>query len=382
MMDEHWLAQSSGVEEAAALTAQLVAIKSYPGEEGDVQRAVAAWLRDNGLQPEFQATEGDRPNVIARVHNGAGPTFMFNGHTDTVLAADGWSCDPWQGKRDGNIFYGLGAGDMKCGVVATMLATRALAQRPDLWKGTLIFTSVVDEEAFSIGARALAHANINAHACMVAESDWEHPMLGGMGKVLVRADVQGKAAHASWPHEGINAATEAAKFVARLETLPLGTHPRLESSQCVLSFHSGSEQYVVTVPEHARVTINRHIVPGETGQTVFAQMQSLADSMHSPAHFTFALDPPYYPPWEISPEHPFVVKFADAYEREAGHAPDFGFSGFGDANLFSGEMGIPTIHFGPRGGKFHQADEWVDLASIAATTRIYLRLALDFFAQR
>ncbi|MCA1554669.1 MAG: M20/M25/M40 family metallo-hydrolase, partial [Chloroflexi bacterium] len=289
----------------------------------------------------------------------------------------GWSSDPWQCKRQGNLMFGLGAGDMKSGVAATMLATRALAERRELWQGTIVFTSVVDEEAYSVGARALAHANINADVCLCAESDWEHPMLGGMGKVLVRADVHGKAAHGSWPHEGVNAASEAAKFVAQLETLPLGKHPRLHSSQCVLSLQSGSDQYVLTVPEHARATINRHIVPGESGESVLAQMRSLAEHLASPAQFTFAIDPPYYPPWEVEREHPFVKTFGRAYEVEAGHAPQFGYEGFGDANLFAGEMGIPTIHFGPHAGKFHQADEWVDVNSIAATVRVFLRVAVE-----
>src|SRR5712692_1175969 len=122
MIDETWLQHSSDVEEAAALTAHLVSIRSYPGEEGKVQRAVAAWLTANGLSPEFMPTADDRPNVIARVVNGDGPTLMLNGHVDTVLAARGWSCDPWQGKRDGDCFYGLGAVDMKAGVAALMLA--------------------------------------------------------------------------------------------------------------------------------------------------------------------------------------------------------------------------------------------------------------------
>ncbi len=378
MSVEQWIRQSADSEEAASLTTHLVAFRSYPGEEGAVQHAVHAWLRDSGLLAEFQETEGDRPNVIARVENGAGPVLLLNGHTDTVLAAEGWSSNPWKATRAGNTLYGLGAADMKSGVAAIMLATRALAQRRDLWRGTLVFTSVVDEEAYSIGARALARANLRADACLVSEPGWEHPMLGSMGKVLVRADVQGKAAHASFPHEGTNAATEAAKFAAQLDSVPLGKHPRLPSSQTVLSFHSGSPQYVVTLPEMARVTINRHIVPGETGESVLAQMRTLADGLHSPARFTFALDPPYYPPWEMSPEHPFVRKFIAAYEQETGRSPEFGYSGFGDANLFSGEMGIPTVQCGPRGDKFHQADECVDVDSIAAAVRVYLRLALSF----
>src|SRR5690606_30590731 len=89
-----------------------------------------------------------------RVENGAGPTLLLNGHTDTVLAVAGWSSDPWTARRDGDRLYGLGAADMKSGVAAAMLATRALAERRDGWQGTVIFTSVVDEEAYSIAARA------------------------------------------------------------------------------------------------------------------------------------------------------------------------------------------------------------------------------------
>ena len=377
MPDEAWLRESSEVEEAAALTARLVSHRSYPGEEGEVQRAVAAWLEANGLRAELQPTEGDRPNVLARVENGPGPTLLLNGHVDTVLAVRGWSCDPWQGRREGDRFYGLGACDMKSGVAAALLATRALARRRDLWRGGVIFTSVVDEEAYSIGARALVALGLRADACVVTESSFERPALGSVGKVLVRGDVTGKAAHATWPEEGVNAAVEAARLVTRLDGLPLGHHPRLTASQCVLSLQSGNDQYVITVPERARFTLNRHIVPGETGEGVLAELRALADSLGSPARFDFAIDPPYYPPWEIAPDHPLVRQFAGAYEVELGRPPEFGYQGFGDANLFAADLGIPTIQFGPHGAGFHQADEWVDLPSIGATVRVLLRLALE-----
>lgn len=370
-----WLQAASDQEEAADLTAHLVAHRSYPGEEGAVQRAVAAWLTANGLPAAPQATEGDRPNVVARIENGPGPTLLLTGHVDTVLAVDGWSSDPWRARREGDRLYGLGACDMKAGVAAAMLATRALAHHPDRWRGTLLFASVVDEEAYSLGARALIANGLRADACVVTESSWR-PCLGSVGKVLVRVEVEGKAAHASWPAAGVNAAVEAARFVAGLDALPLGAHPRLAATRCVLGLHSGNEQYVITVPERARVLVNRMIVPGETGEGVVAEMRVLADALASPARFEFAVDPPYYPPWETPPDHPFVAAFAAAYAAELGAAPVWAYTGFGDANLFAGERGIPTVQFGPRGANFHQADEWVDVPSIGASVRVLLRLAL------
>jgi succinyl-diaminopimelate desuccinylase len=377
---EPWLHDLFDPEEAAALSAELVAIRSYPGQEGPVQRHVAGWLEANGLEPEFQPTEGDRPNVIARIENDSGPTLMLNGHVDTVLAVEGWSSDPWTPRREGDRLYGLGVADMKSGVAAAMLATRALAQNRERWHGSVVFSSVVDEEAYSIGARALIASGIQADYCVVTESSWDRPALGSVGKTLVRIDVTGKAAHASWPWEGINAATEAARLVARLDEIPLLEHPRLRGSRCVLSFTSGNDQYVITVPEKARVILNRMIVAGESSASVLAEVQTLIDDLASPAQFELTIDPPYYPPWETATDHPLALALARAYQAEAGHAPDWGYSGFGDMNLFSEEAGITTVMIGPRGDNFHQADEWVDVPSISATSRLLVRMALDLLA--
>ena len=209
-------ADHDSVKEAFELTAALVNCRSYPGEEAGVQKIVADWFRSQGLAADVQMAAPNRPNIIVRVENGSGPTFLLNGHVDTVLADANWSHDPWQGRRDGDRFFGLGACDMKSGVAAAMIATRNLAQHSDRWNGTLLFTSVVDEEAYSIGANALIDEGVTADFCVVTESSWDHPCLGAFGKYLVRVDVEGKGAHASWPESGVNAAVEAARFVTHV----------------------------------------------------------------------------------------------------------------------------------------------------------------------
>jgi acetylornithine deacetylase/succinyl-diaminopimelate desuccinylase-like protein len=379
MIDGAWLHAEIDEEEAASLTSALVAHRSYPGEEGEAQRAVANWLTGNGLAPQMQPTdpERNRPNVIAVVENGPGPTLLLNGHIDTVLAAEGWDHDPWQARRDGDRLSGLGACDMKSGLAAAMLATRALDRNRDRWNGTLVFSSVVDEEAYSIGARALIASGIEAHACVVTESCWQAPCLGAFGKMLIRVDVAGKSAHASWPSEGINAAVEAARFIACLQEMPLPEHPDLVASQCVLSISGGNQQYVMTVPERASILVNRHMVPGETEASVLEGLRGLVEGLGSDSTFEFSVEPPFYPPWQMPVDDPLVQRFVASYSAEAGHEPAFAYNGFGDANLFHGQLGIPTIQFGPHGDLFHQANEWVSVSSIAATARVLLRLAVD-----
>lgn len=377
-LDSGWLTASSDPEEAATLTSELVAQRSYPGEEATVQHVVAAWFAKQGLDAQIvQTSEPDRPNVIVQIDNGPGPTFFLNGHVDTVLKVEGWDSDPWTARREGDRLYGLGACDMKSGVAAAMMATRALAARRDLWSGKLLFAAVVDEEAYSLGAHALIDDGLRADYCVVTEAAWDNPALGSVGKILIRLDVTGRAAHATWPHLGINAAIEASRFVARLNELELGQHPRMRSSQTVLSFLAGNEQYVITLPEKARVLINRHTVPGESIEHVLAQYRALAATLDSPARFDFTVDPPFYPPWETEAGEPIVLAFSRAYEAEARVEPGYGYLGFGDMNLFSSEAGIPTVMIGPRGGGFHEANEWVDVPSIGATVRVLLRMVCD-----
>ena len=126
--------------------------------------------------------------------------------------------------------------------------------------------------------------------------------------------------------------------------------------------------------------LNRMIVAGENSESVLAEVQTLINDLESAATFELAIDPPYYPPWETDPEHPLARALARAYEAESGRQPEWGYGGFGDMNLFSEEAGMPTAMIGPRGDNFHQADEWVDVSSIAATSRLLVRMALDLLA--
>lgn len=240
-----------------------------------------------------------------------------------------------------------------------------------------MLTSVIDEEAFSLGAHAVIDSGLRPDCSVVTESTLPQAYAGSFGKVLVRVDVAGQAAHASWPENGVNAAVEAARFTARLAGVPLGTHPAIAPSQSVLSFHSGPETYQsITVPDRARVLINWHTAPGETADDVVARLKALAGSLDSPAAFAFAVDDPYYPAWEIPIDSPLIQAFSAAYERETGQQSELGYRGYGDTNLFS-TAGIPTMMFGARGGNFHQAGEWVDLRSIPVVIRVLLRLTCD-----
>ncbi|HET9224998.1 MAG TPA: M20/M25/M40 family metallo-hydrolase [Roseiflexaceae bacterium] len=79
-----------------------------------------------------------------------------------------------------------------------------------------------------------------------------------------------------------------------------------------------------------------------------------------------------------APEHPFTQAFVAASHEVLGAAVPFGYSvGVSDANLLSGEAGIPCIFYGPLGGDFHQCTEWVDLATLLPCAEVILATALS-----
>lgn len=136
-MSEHefttWLTKSSDWEEAAVLLAELVALRSLPGEERAVQERIAAWFTAQGIPAEIADVVPGRPNVTVRLENGEGPSLLLNGHVDTASIDPTWDPARLWGERVGNRLFGLGAADMKAGVVAAMLATRALERARDRW---------------------------------------------------------------------------------------------------------------------------------------------------------------------------------------------------------------------------------------------------------
>src|SRR2546421_9161314 len=71
-----------------------------PGNERPAIEYLAGYLRDAGFDTELLAADEERPNLVATL-NGAdnrGPTLLYLGHVDTVLADPSeWRHDPWSG---------------------------------------------------------------------------------------------------------------------------------------------------------------------------------------------------------------------------------------------------------------------------------------------
>lgn len=372
------------------LTEAMVRINSVLPHEQDLADFVADRIRDLGLELWRQEVAPGRPNVgcIATV-GPADSLITFTGHLDTVPPGAGWSTDPFTPTRRDDRLYGLGAVDMKAGLACAFTAFARLlhdrAAHPAL--GRIGFVATVDEEGLGTGARALLGSEFGQSSLMLLPEPFsgispEDPVPVAMpGKMLYRIVVQGRSSHAlTRPHQGINAIDDAARIVAALGDLPLGDHPLLGRATCsVLKIDGGYREYAVVVPERCEVVVTRLLVPGETVDLAVAQLRALIDSLRLRSSVAIHTPPPAYQPFIMDPEAPAFKAFRRAYTRVHGMPPALaGLLSIADNNVYVAEGGIPTIACGPSGGGLHEADEYVEIASLEPCVAVLMETAVGW----
>jgi succinyl-diaminopimelate desuccinylase len=355
---------------------ELIMIPSPTGDEEKIAERIGSLLSSIRFEVEYQGVEGRRMNVMGRRKWGlSGPSILVGGHLDTVRPVQGWSKDPFVPSVENNRIFGLGACDMKGGIAALLAALKALQKDDHPFGGEIIFAGLVDEEAFSKGAKTLIRSPVHADMALLAEPHFDEMIIGSFGKVLLEIRIEGKGAHASHPATGINAVEEAAKLITHLGKLParkvdgIGT-----ATQCVLKIHGGPQEYSLSVPENCSFELSRHLIPSEDAEGVVDDIHRLAKRFRLKGAVTIEIKDPYYPAYEIREDERIVRLVQQAYQTETSQKIKVNWSkSVSDANLLVKEKEIPTVLFGPQGGNIHSADEYVLADSLIATARTYAR---------
>ena len=95
--------------------------------EAAVARFACEWLAARGVPAWLEEAAPGRPNAVAEVGDGAGPTLVLCAHLDTVGTA-GMTIPPSSRGSTTGALYGRGSYDMKGGAAACMSAAAALAR--------------------------------------------------------------------------------------------------------------------------------------------------------------------------------------------------------------------------------------------------------------
>ena len=363
-------------DDVISLLADLVRIPSVCGEEGRVAEFIAKWLKENGLPVEILEVKPGRPNVLSRVKGAQdGPRLMLNGHMDTVAPGTGWRHDPFGAETENGRMYGRGAVDMKSGLAAILSAAVECKKEGLPKRGEVIVTAVVDEESLDWGSYALVQRGITSgvNLAMISEATDLSVVTAHRGRTVLDVVVHGKAAHSMWPEHGVSAIQDAATLIESLPRLSSPTHPRMGRSTVNALKIEGGQEDVMLVPDRCRIVIDRCLVPGHNSKDALDDLNNLIRELGINATASFiARETPFCDPFEIPEENGIVKIVVEAATRALGRAPRIDFhEGPCDSCILVNQGKIPTLEFGPSGGRLHESDEFVNLESVKKTVAVY-----------
>ncbi len=380
-------------ENTESLLSDLVKIYSPYFHENEVMDYAHDWFKKRKLPVEYhhfhekKITDFRGTNVIGRLKGQEeGPTILLNGHLDSVEKCEGWTRDPLGAAIEGDKLYGIGSLDMKAGCAAIMLAVEAFANTFDLFNGEILYTLVSDEEGpYGLGTDALILDGITDHvdAAIVPEPSsgfCQVPFpclcLGARGGWNYTVSFTGKASHAAFPEQGINAIIEAYKVISELKKSKLQTDTKLgKGSICVIGMNGGGA--AASVADKASFTIFRHIVRGEDRSYLRREIDQAIKraGIKAKASIKFR-DAPHsenagFRPYVVSKTNPYTKIIDESIVSVTGEKSNIAyFASIGDFNYLGSRVKVPTYVFGPDGANFHTADEYVNIDSVVKTSEV------------
>jgi acetylornithine deacetylase len=343
--------------------------------EAAIAKVAQGWLTANGARSWLEEAAPGRPNAVAEVGKGIGPTLVFCAHLDTV-GTQGMTIPPFEPKVEGNRVYGRGSYDMKGSAAAVMSAAAALAD--ENLSGRVLVALVADEEYASIGAQDFVKRH-PADACIVTEPSEGRLILAHKGFVWAEIVTRGRAAHGSRWDLGVSAIAKMGRIISALEAfdqkeLRRRVHPLVGPASQHCSLVEGGSG-LSTYAEECRLKVERRTLPGELPRRVMQELEEVIRSTGEEAQVSCLLD---RPPLDCEPESRIATCLREAATSVTGGIPeDGGVSYWMDAALFH-TAGIPTVNYGPAGAGAHEAVEWVDLDSVVSCAQVLAETARRF----
>lgn len=352
---------------------KLVSIPStYPSEK-NIGDYVHSMLKKNGIKVQKQYIDTHRFNVLAE--KGTGPSsILLYAHLDTVGVVDGWKTDPFALTVKGDKAYGLGAWDMKAGLVANLITFLNTTS-----KRKIKLAICVDEENISTGGYKLINSSFMKDvACVIStEPAFAHGLqgvvVGRIGRAVFDVTIRGKSYHFAKYNPQIDISYPLSDFIQKLKKMC-----RINGDKKEFVFIRKIESHTVgmSVPENVHLQLDASILPPHTTQTMLERIRLIAQTVqkkHDQVNIDITLHPrttPFLNPYSINEGNAYLSHLKKSIRAVTGkRAIPYFRSSVADENIFGAE-GITTLGIGPVGEGAHSANEYVLLSSVTKLINI------------
>jgi glutamate carboxypeptidase len=309
--------------------------------------------------PNLAGGDHVRARFVAESGPGLPPVLVL-GHFDTVWPLG--TVDSRRFRVVGDRAYGPGIFDMKASfvLVTSSLAGLKAVGLPRRREVRVLFTS--DEEIGSPTSRLLIEASARDTAYVLV---MESPLSGGRLKTARKGvggftvDVHGRAAHAGIePEKGINAITELARQILRIEAM---ADPASGTTINIGVIEGGTTTNVVPAKAQVRIDVRASsLVEAQRVEHALRSLHPIAPGASLVVSGGFNR-----PPMERTPAIADLFARACAIARPLGFELTEGSTGGGSDGNFTAALGIPTLDgLGALGAGAHAENEHILIDSL------------------
>lgn len=386
---------------------------SRMGEEEASQKYYAELLKDMGLSVDMWIPEADdmsinpnfmpardsyegSPNVVGIYKGkGNGRSIMLSGHVDVVPeGSTPWKISPWKGLRKDGKIYGRGAADMKGGLMANLIAFKAIKDAGIELKGDVLLASVIGEETGGAGTLSLIKRGYKADGAIVPEPSDLNICPVSLGVIWFRINIEGLQAHAANAHLGVNAISKAMKIVNALDECNLKErmavkHPLYNEVPNPFNINIGTIEggsFPTSVPGEAVICGRIAFSPDESVEDAKSVLENavmkaakedawLSEHLPKVEWYGFCLNS-----GKIDINHPLMNIMVDEFENVTGNKARVSGTPWGtDAGAMIRFGDTPTVVFGPGPRETaHQTDEYVDEEKVLVTAKVIASTIIDW----
>jgi succinyl-diaminopimelate desuccinylase len=311
----------------------------------------------------------------------------LSGHLDTVPPGRGWTKDPWKAVIEDGRLYGLGASDMKGGIVSIIGVLRAFHDLGLELDGDLTFSFTADEESGGMaGVGWLADQGlVQARYGIITEPAQPHFVkIGHRGALWLEIETHGKTAHGSAPHRGINAFEKLVSVARALQELAGQLRSKRTSAPVqaeegafpTMTIGGRVEAGVKTnvVPDYAMMTVDRRLILEENVEEAYGEIEAAIRQLQEADPYlqvsikkTLA-----FRGSAVEPDSVIATTLANCHREVYGQEPQKIVSpGFDDRHYWIHHAGIPIVTYGPGLLKVaHAPDEYLFVDDLVQATKV------------
>jgi acetylornithine deacetylase/succinyl-diaminopimelate desuccinylase-like protein len=332
------------------------------------------------LHIDHQSVVGNRVNIFAT--DGAPTEFLLVGHLDTKPPGIAWAHRPL-GERVGDRFYGRGAVDPKGGIAALLTALAHAGETRGV--GVLLYCDEVYEFHGMRTFLAETHGRIHPSFILAVQPTKLRIWDGCRGVGEFRPIVRGKCGFAAAPGIGRSALTA---FVSGAQALQAFVDAHADSAfgrmtvnvaalRCGQSRgrHDGREvlgEERNIIPDYAEGVIEVRTFPGvdtNACAAVFERGVAAAGGYFEAPMVRLDFPGFHVPKQQLQPLVDAITAVIGSAEIEP-----LDTHGYSDVQLLHGQFKAPVAMFGPVGGNYHAADEYVEIGSLGTVQAVIERM--------